>query len=443
MLSVILAVQDRAKEAAKEAQKFHDLAQLFTTSSMAKQSKGFLQIALEAVEVRSEPARPSRQGSPAPSLHGRGPVPSRPSSRASDDRPRTSDSRGQSRDPGHASGSGSLLGPSRASTSGSSEGSLDLVEGAGLAAQTGRGRPSGRSDRKKYDHVSPSRTNSKNIFSRSYSPRQSDRTITSALAESGLGQEQPYRIAESKLTQGLGVFATRDIKPGDLIIEERPLLVLYPGEEQEHWEYWVWQKFAMLDDEAKNRVKTFVHIADKSLLNHYGKRARASDTKAAGEIAAIYFNNLFGEGSHDGDIEILADNCSRANHSCIPTTTYHYDEERNVMAIRALTKIKSGEEVFVSYIDPIQRFEERQRLLKKWGIVRCQCGACDRSLKHSKDREKRRLDLVGLLNQLPLNDPTDASNVDPETFQQQSQVCKQILTLTSFEPQMLDVELAM
>ena len=67
---------------------------------------------------------------------------------------------------------------------------------------------------------------------------------------------------------------------------------------------------------------------------------------------------------------------SRFNHSCRPNAQYFWNVDTNTRDVRALRKIKQGEEITLSYNSTLSR-EERRTYLKDQFNFDCSCEACD------------------------------------------------------------------
>ena len=66
---------------------------------------------------------------------------------------------------------------------------------------------------------------------------------------------------------------------------------------------------------------------------------------------------------------------SCANHSCVPGATIE-GEASGEASILALTTIRPGEEVTISYIDEEQGYRDRQAALRDYGF-KCCCKKCE------------------------------------------------------------------
>ncbi|ELP94930.1 set and mynd domain containing protein, putative [Entamoeba invadens IP1] len=74
----------------------------------------------------------------------------------------------------------------------------------------------------------------------------------------------------------------------------------------------------------------------------------------------------------------LFDYASFINHSCCPNCVPL--QNKREMSIKSLTSIKSGEEIFISYIDITESFERREKELRKWHFS-CGCSLCEEDKK--------------------------------------------------------------
>eukprot|EP00798_Chlamydomonas_sp_ICE-L_P005546 gene5546-4181_t len=71
------------------------------------------------------------------------------------------------------------------------------------------------------------------------------------------------------------------------------------------------------------------------------------------------------------------------NHSCLPNSTYF--NVGDVMFISTTRDVEAGEELRLSYLDPMEPFEERTRTLAGWNSgngFECDCARCDACRDH-------------------------------------------------------------
>lgn len=90
---------------------------------------------------------------------------------------------------------------------------------------------------------------------------------------------------------------------------------------------------------------------------------------------------------------------SRINHSCIPNSTFAYNESLKEETFHVIRDIMAGEELTVMYIDGINRTQsQRQAELDKWGF-QCTCPAFE-DTSQGRQRDKKRAELF-ILDQKP------------------------------------------
>jgi len=225
---------------------------------------------------------------------------------------------------------------------------------------------------------------------------------------------QNVRIGQS-FGRGRGLFATCDLKPGDVIMVEKAFRVVFGQEED--------ALSAMTFDVRDEMVRVFPAGLCKAVvrklndnLSQIGKildlysdyhAPEVDNGKAEGrrrwvdvwQVHDIVARNAFGPGgSGDGGkgrgggsagLWIVA---SYINHSCVPNAEKEYIGD--LMVLRATREIKAGDEVMHTYVQVDSDFEGRRKsLLEVWGFV-CDCGLCvaEREDEESVREKRRRLE---------------------------------------------------
>ncbi|TRM58111.1 hypothetical protein BD626DRAFT_411009 [Schizophyllum amplum] len=96
-------------------------------------------------------------------------------------------------------------------------------------------------------------------------------------------------------------------------------------------------------------------------------------TNGLGGPGDYKFMDLPGEA---GTFSFVADDISRANHSCRPNAYPHFDCELFAIVLRAVRPIKAGEEICISYLSGgVDTYEERKKSLSSYGFE-CTCSSC-------------------------------------------------------------------
>ncbi|KAF4450504.1 set 5, partial [Fusarium albosuccineum] len=158
-----------------------------------------------------------------------------------------------------------------------------------------------------------------------------------------------FTVAQSTIA-GWGAFATRDLKYGDRILQERPLILA----------------------NANTLFKEFDKLSMPERELALGLHANSDCKLGTPRLQAVWTTNCFstGIGSEAGLFPIA----SRFNHSCHPRNNvgYIYDhvEEALVMAVKAAF-VPAGNELTICY-----GYQRTPRdLFYRFGF-RCRCGAC-------------------------------------------------------------------
>ncbi|KZT01986.1 SET domain-containing protein [Laetiporus sulphureus 93-53] len=169
--------------------------------------------------------------------------------------------------------------------------------------------------------------------------------------------------------KGLGMFATADFDTGDLIICERPLYVST-----------VVQPFSLRpgDPTANDAIVELL-----SRMCEYDRRMFYSLHNCKGNDCpreqGIIDTNAINVGAlpgYDGACAAIYIDVSRINHSCTPNVISRWDLLAFTMEIRALTPIRKGEEITMSYMDKTAPRADRQKELKEKYDFICRCPSC-------------------------------------------------------------------
>lgn len=186
----------------------------------------------------------------------------------------------------------------------------------------------------------------------------------------------PFELRPSP-GKGLGAFATRKIQTGDLILKERPLLVIRKPHEY-ITEADARSGFQKLPPREKHQ---FLSLLDN------GARAFTSMKKALSENSFPVSTNPPAWG--------LLIVLSRFNHSCIPNCKVpELSAEQNQLQIYATRVIMPGEELTICYNPD---FELRTTLDRHQQLrFKCDCKACQIGAPFQRVSDMRRALLRGL-----------------------------------------------
>ena len=192
--------------------------------------------------------------------------------------------------------------------------------------------------------------------------------------------------------RGIGCVALQDVKRGGLIFTEFPQLSLSDEmlEDLDNFEVNVVKSFLAMSSEVKERYMKLHNnykiekMEDCDNWSYEMKEeykgalpklalANFSEISMAGafDVWGIYKTNTFTDGVY---LQM-----SRVNHSCRPNAEIS-DSDSNTADLRALRKIKEGDEITICYIDDDKSRwtrEERSGDLKSVYNFDCACEGCD------------------------------------------------------------------
>ncbi|KAI0785811.1 hypothetical protein C8Q75DRAFT_774654 [Abortiporus biennis] len=201
-------------------------------------------------------------------------------------------------------------------------------------------------------------------------------------------KEKPYKIQDLP-GRGKGLIATQQLEMGDLILAERPFIII-PA---------CWPVALSQADMIKYQRDVFREQENmlKRLLDRMDPADRAAfmtldncleEGARSGPILDRIHTNSFGihfddEGSNDfmkdGEVRmysVVGKDISRVNHSCCPNAMFNFDKPSFSMELRAVRGIRKGEEITVCYhTGDIEPTAERQKLVAPYRFT-CTCPAC-------------------------------------------------------------------
>lgn len=164
----------------------------------------------------------------------------------------------------------------------------------------------------------------------------------------------------------MGMIANRDIKQGEIIVKEDPVLVVNISLPESDRKSTLLEKFTKLGEKDRRKIESLYD----------------SDPDGAEEnkVLRIFNSNSIQVGS-SGEVAGLYPTVARINHSCFPNVVWSgLREKQQRKEIRALTDISKGQEICTNYIDDFSlnynTSEVRKKKLHNWHFV-CSCVVCD------------------------------------------------------------------
>ncbi|ORY18943.1 hypothetical protein BCR34DRAFT_621154 [Clohesyomyces aquaticus] len=168
--------------------------------------------------------------------------------------------------------------------------------------------------------------------------------------------------------KGLGVFATRDVEPGTVIMQDSPLILIRPPEMHEGIGYpldaiqiLITKAFdALSEDDQEEILSLSAHVLPGE-----------ADETDYDRLKTIFRSNAYNTGREIG----LFTKVARINHSCRPNAGYQWIERLGKRVVYATSRIDEGEEISVTYIPLLFSKKDRERRLDQYGF-KCSCEAC-------------------------------------------------------------------
>ncbi|KAH8591234.1 hypothetical protein B0O99DRAFT_632945 [Bisporella sp. PMI_857] len=107
--------------------------------------------------------------------------------------------------------------------------------------------------------------------------------------------------------------------------------------------------------------------------------------RVIGRLNTNTFAANFGGEGHS----VIVPETARMNHDCRPNTMYYMNHKSLVHYTHASRQIHAGEEITITYIDPLQTYKERQDAIERsWGF-KCTCSHCSMPRAFRKESDAR------------------------------------------------------
>ena len=211
-----------------------------------------------------------------------------------------------------------------------------------------------------------------------------------ALADVNVPQNLPF-VQTQIPGRGSGLISNRTLHRGDRILSNTPLYIV---DETVYADFDL-QKRAPLQRKGVHRLPRNSTQAFLDLWGHWG----------GDHVDDVINTNSFAvdmwEGTKDEiAVDIVLPEISRLNHDCRPNAHYYFDTETLTHHIHALRTIGPGEELTITYIDPVQLRQRRQEELQwNWGF-KCSCSSCTQPKALSTTSDTRIKQITALIKHL-------------------------------------------
>ncbi|KAJ6483632.1 hypothetical protein C8R47DRAFT_1017770 [Mycena vitilis] len=188
-----------------------------------------------------------------------------------------------------------------------------------------------------------------------------------------LTAQNMYTMKPSSIS-GSGAFASRDIEIGEDIIAERPFIV-FPCDSPKDW-----------PAEERVPLTAFIYFAVGNVLRDdlpLAERPDFFDVSDTSSQSGVFQRNASWSpaplpGSYGGGYGIISRHITRLNHSCQPNVVQRWDWDSLTLSVRAVSHIRTGEELLRSYIDPTHLAPRAERLKRLANLYEfeCTCPSC-------------------------------------------------------------------
>lgn len=187
--------------------------------------------------------------------------------------------------------------------------------------------------------------------------------------------------------KGLGMIATRTIEKGDLI-KAHPAIGIFHND--------------AVDRSSENyatHLAPLVHLSVEQLPSPSREKfmAMAAHNESEEPVIEKIYTNTFGEDFGGEEHSIVIPETARLNHDCRPNAMYYFDPKTFTHYTHASRRILAGEEITITYIDPLQtRLRRRKAIKRSWGFD-CSCSLCSQSPQFVRESNRRIVQINALI----------------------------------------------
>ncbi|KAF2402643.1 SET domain-containing protein [Trichodelitschia bisporula] len=175
----------------------------------------------------------------------------------------------------------------------------------------------------------------------------------------------PYE-ARTLPGRGIGLIANRTLHRGDHIFSNTPVLLVQESISEDFF----LKDHGPFHAEAVERLPERSRAAFMNLCGHFGGDP-VQDIINTNSFEVVMFDD-----EDDVPFNMVVSEISRLNHACRPNAHYVFDNTTLTHRVHALRTIQPGEELTISYIDPVLPRAVRLESLKhSWGF-KCSCKHC-------------------------------------------------------------------
>ncbi|KAK3680889.1 hypothetical protein B0T22DRAFT_474324 [Podospora appendiculata] len=190
---------------------------------------------------------------------------------------------------------------------------------------------------------------------------------TAVNSESETGPPYEIRAIPGK---GKGLVATRDIAKGQVIMADTAAVIVDGAVERRATP----EDFEALMRRAVEQVPRVEQIL--ALSTNPTTTTTKSTTAGADSLHVdIFRNNAYGIVVGERSYSVMYPGVARANHACRPNAIKPSNDAISTALLVAIRDITAGEEITISYIEPLPSQARKAKLLRTWGFT-CTCSLC-------------------------------------------------------------------
>ncbi|KKY31872.1 putative het domain protein [Diaporthe ampelina] len=208
----------------------------------------------------------------------------------------------------------------------------------------------------------------------------------------------PFHVAEVE-GKGNGVIANHRLARGDPIMAHTPVLLIHQ---------------AFKEEPDLDRQHHLLDLALKSLPARTADlfMGQMAHNPEEHPVAARLTTNAFrlDLGGDDGQHYGAFPEVGKTNHDCRPNAAYHVDQSTLMHITTAVRPVKAGEEITITYLDPLApRADRQERAQSHWGFG-CTCPHCSATADEVAESDTRLKELKWIEGQLQdLRNTSDVS----------------------------------
>jgi SET domain len=209
---------------------------------------------------------------------------------------------------------------------------------------------------------------------------------TSSLSEND-PRDPPFYVAAIP-GRGMGLIANRTIERGDLIKAHAGVAIFHNDCVDKAFDDYLPHKEALMKLSV-NQLPP--HTRDLFL-------AMAAHNESEEPYIEKIYTNTFGEDFGDEEHSLVIPETARMNHDCRPNAMYYFDRNTLVHYTHASRRIYAGEEITITYIDPLQtRLKRREAIKRSWGFD-CSCSLCSAENHFIRESNRRVTEIIKITN---------------------------------------------